>query len=94
MNPVDEYARLKVEIRRLQDRAEILREVFRQPGAGLRSNRDEITLRRQRRVFSKYRLPASVLEDPRYREERESEVVLCREISTFRAGDEELRLIE
>ena len=95
MDPVDEYARLKEEIRRQQDRAEALRAGFLQPGARLRSNRFEITVRRQRRrVFSKDRLPPSVLEDPRHWEERESEVVLCREISTFRAGKKDLRLIE
>jgi hypothetical protein len=95
MNPVDEFARLKDDIRRLQDRADALRAGFLQPGARLRSNRFEITVRRQkRRVFNKDRLPATVLEDPRYWEERESEAVLCREISTFRAGDEDIRLVE
>jgi hypothetical protein len=95
MNPVDEYARLKDDIRRLQDRAEALRAGFRQPGARLRSNRYEITVRRQkRRVFNKDRLPPQMLDDPRYWEERESEVVLCREISTFRAGDDDIVLQE
>jgi hypothetical protein len=95
MDPVDEFARLKDDIRRLQDRADALRAGFLQPGARLRSNRFEITVRRQkRRVFNKDRLPATVLEDPRYWEERESEAVLCREISTFRAGDEDIRLVE
>jgi hypothetical protein len=95
MNPVDEFARLKDDIRRLQDRADALRAGFLQSGARLRSNRFEITVRRQkRRVFNKDRLPATVLEDPRYWEERESEAVLCREISTFRAGDEDIRLVE
>lgn len=95
MDPVDDYARLKEEIRRLQERADALRAGFLQPGARLRSNRFEITVRRQRRrVFMKERLPASVLEDPRYWEERESEVVLCREIGRPRAGDEDLPLIE
>ncbi|MCU0826212.1 MAG: hypothetical protein MUE52_02120 [Tabrizicola sp.] len=95
MNPVDEYARLKDDIRRLQDRAEVLRAYFLQPGARLRSNRFEITVRRQkRRVFNKDRLPTGILEDGRYWEERDNEVVLCREISTFRAGDEDIILVE
>jgi hypothetical protein len=95
MNPVDEYARLKDDIRRLQDRAEALRAGFLQPGARLRSNRYEITVRRQkRRVFNKDRLPPHMLDDPRYWDERESEVVLCREISTFRAGDDDIVLVE
>lgn len=93
MNPVDEYARLKGEIRRLQDRADVLRSGFLQPGARLRSNRFEITIRRQtRRVFCKDRLPPEVLEDPRYWEERESDVVTCREIGSAR--DEDVVLIE
>jgi hypothetical protein len=88
MNPVDEYARLKEEIRRLQDRADVLRSGFLQPGARLRSNRFEVTIRRQkRRVFCKDRLPQAVLEDPRYWEERESDVVTCREIGLARDAD-------
>lgn len=67
MDPVDEFARLKAEIKRLQDRAEVLREGFLRPGARLRSNRFEVTVKRQkRRVFHKDRLPEAVLADPRY----------------------------
>ena len=95
MDPVEEFARLKAEIKRLQDRAEVLREGFLRPGARLRSNRFEITVKRQkRRVFNKDRLPEVVLKDPRYWEERESEVVTCREIAHFRAGDPDLVLVE
>jgi len=95
MDPVDEFARLKAEIKRLQDRAEVLREGFLRPGARLRSNRFEVTVKRQRRrFFQKERLPEAVLADPRYWEERESEVVTCHEISTFRAGDPDVVLVE
>jgi hypothetical protein len=95
MDPVDEFARLKAEIRRLQDRAEVLREAFLRPGARLRSNRYEITVKRQkRRVFQKERLPEAVLADPRYWEERESEVVTCHDIATVRAGDPDIVLVE
>jgi hypothetical protein len=95
LDPVDEFARLKAEIKRLQDRAEVLREGFLRPGARLRSNRFEITVKRsKRRVFQKDRLPEAMLADPRYWEERESEVVTCHEISSFRTGDEEIILIE
>ena len=94
MDPVDEYARLKDEIRRLQARAEVLRAGFLHPEARLRSNRYEITVKRQkRRVFQKDRLPQAVLDDPRYWEERESEVVTCRALSTARE-DEDIVLIE
>lgn len=93
MDPVDEFARLKAEIKRLQDRAEVLREGFLRPGARLRSNRFEITVKRQkRRVFAKDRLPEAVLADPRYWEERESEVVTCRALD--RRADEDIVLIE
>lgn len=95
MDPVDEFARLKAEIKRLQDRAEVLREGFLRPGARLRSNRFEVTVKRQkRRVFQKDRLPQAVLSDPRYWEERESEVVTCHEITTFRAGDPDIVFVE
>ncbi|MFO1201707.1 MAG: hypothetical protein U1E58_03630 [Tabrizicola sp.] len=95
MDPVDEFAKLKAEIKRLQDRADTLREGFLRPGARLRSNRFEVTVKRQkRRVFQKDLLPESVLSDPRYWEERESKVVTCREIATFRAGDPDIVLIE
>ncbi len=95
MDPVDAFAMLKAEIKRLQDRAEILREGFLRPGARLRSNRFEITVKRQkRRVFAKDRLPEAVLADPRLWEERESVVVTCHEITTFRAGDPDIVLIE
>ena len=58
MDPVDEYARLKTEIKRMQDRLEVLRETFLRPGARLRSNQYEVQVRRQkRRVFLKDRLP-------------------------------------
>ncbi|MFM7446233.1 MAG: hypothetical protein ACKO2N_20450 [Tabrizicola sp.] len=95
MDPVDEFARLKAEIKWLQGRAEVLREGFLRPGARLRSNRFEVTVKRQkRRVFNKDRQPEAVLADPRYWEERESEVVTCREIATFGAGDPDIVLIE
>jgi hypothetical protein len=95
LDPVDEFARLKAEIKRLQDRAEVLREGFLRPGARLRSNRFEIRVKRsKRRVFLKDRLPEAFLADPRFWEERESEVVTCHEIAGFRAGDQDIVLIE
>lgn len=94
MDPIDEYAGLKAEIRRLQDRAEVLRAGFLRPGARLRSNRFEVTVRRaKRRVFDKDRLPPEVLADPRYWDERESEIVTCREI-TPSGPEEDIVLIE
>jgi hypothetical protein len=68
---------------------------FPEAWARLRSNRFEVTVKRQkRRLFLKERLPETVLADPRYWEERHSEVVTCHEIATFRAGDPDIVLIE
>ncbi len=93
MDPVDEFARLKAEIRRLQDRADALRDGLLRPGARLRSNAYEITVKRQkRRVFNKDRLPETVLADPRYWDERVSEVVTCRALT--HAGEADIILIE
>jgi hypothetical protein len=73
MDPVDEFAQLKAEIRRLQDRADALRDGFLRPGARLRSNRIEITIKRQkRRLFVRDRLPEAILADPRYWDERQA----------------------
>lgn len=95
MDPVEEFARLKAEIRRLQDRADTLRDGFLKPGARLRSNRFEITVNRQkRRVFNKDRLPGAVLADPRYWDERESEVVTCRALTPTPTDEEDIVLIE
>lgn len=81
-------------IRLLQDRADQLREWFLKPGARLRSNRFEITIKQQkRRVFSTDHLPQAVLANPRYWGERESEVVSGLGIAIFRAGDEDSILI-
>ncbi len=95
MNPVDEYARLKAEIKGLQERAEVLRDGFLRPGARLRSNQFEIRVKRsKRRVFQKDRLPEAVLADPRYWDERESEIVTCHEIGMVGAEDDDVVLIE
>ena len=89
MDAVDEFAWLKAEIRRLQDRADQLRDAFLKPGARLRSNRFEVTVKRQtRRVFNKDRLPKAVLADPRYWDERSSEVVTCQALSSAAAEDD------
>jgi hypothetical protein len=95
MDPVDEFARLKAEIRRLQERADALRDGFLRPGARLRSNRFEVSIKRSRRlVFAKERLPEAILADARYWDEREVKEVTCHEITTFRAGDEDILLVE
>ena len=79
MDPVDTYAKLKLDIRALEDQAATLRASFLRPGARLRSNQFEVMIRNQsRRVFQKDLLPAEVLNDPRYWLETSSEVVTVR----------------
>ena len=76
MDPVDLYAKLKSEIRALEDQAAALREALLRPGARLRSNQHEVTIRQQtRRVFQKDLLPSEVLNNPRYWAETSSAVV-------------------
>lgn len=95
MDPVDEYARLKTEIKRLQDRVEELREAFLRPGARLRSNQYEVQVRRQkRRVFLKDHLPPEILSDPRFWEDRENEVVTFRPLDPWARQDPTPRLSE
>ncbi len=81
MDPVEEFARLKDAIRALEDRAQALRASFLKPGARLRSNRHQVDVKHQkRRVFQKDRLPAAILDDPRFWEETATTVVSVREI--------------
>lgn len=83
MDPVDEFARLKNEIRTLEERANLLRAGFLAPGARLRSNQHEVVVRSQkRRVFQKDRLPPAILNDPRYWDETQAEVVTVRSLSS------------
>jgi hypothetical protein len=79
MDPVDEFARLRAQIKELEDRAATLRAQFLHPGARLRSNQHEVVVRRQtRRVFHRDLLPPAVLHDPLYWTETRSETVLVR----------------
>lgn len=82
MDPVDEFARLRVEIRRLEDRAEVLRACLLQPGARLRSNLHEVVIKDQvRRIFQKDLLPPEVLRTPRYWRETRCQVVQVLELT-------------
>lgn len=82
MHPVDEFARLKAEIRGLEARAAALRGRFLDPSQPRRSNRYEVLVRSQtRRTFKKDLLPPEILNDPCYWEESRSEMVTVREIA-------------
>lgn len=93
MDAVEEYAQLKQQITRLQARADLLRDGFLQPGARLRSNQTEIVVQMQRRrVFLRDKLPAEILHDPIYWEQRHSPVVTVRPLT--QASGPELHLTE
>ena len=98
MDAVDHYAKLKSEIRGLEEQAATLRAAFLRPGARLRSNQHEVVIRRQsRRVFQKDLLPPAVLNDPRYWSETLSEVVMVRpmgDLSNMLKSNDEIVLIE
>lgn len=79
MDPVEEFARLKDEVRRLEERLAVLRAGFLQPFARRRSNQHEVVVRLQsRRVLVRDRLPPAVLADPALWEERRTEIVTVR----------------
>lgn len=81
MHPVDEFAALKAEIRRLEARAGILRAAFLAGEAEGRSNQYEVLVRTQsRRVLIPDRLPEAILEDPRFWQTRRSSIVTLREL--------------
>ena len=75
MHPVDEYAQLKSEIKRLQTRANELRDGF-LSGEVLQSNVFIIEVREQaRRILLRDCLPDEILQDPQYWEIRRSPIV-------------------
>ena len=87
MDPVDHYARLKETIRGLEAEAAALREIFLRPGARLRSNQFQVTIRHQsRRVFQKERLPTQILNDPKYWSEATSPIVSVQPLSGSNAA--------
>ena len=75
MDPVEEFARIKDQIKALKTREQELRQGF-LDGARRRSNAHEVTVKTQKRkVFLRDRLPPSVLQDPSFWEERETQIV-------------------
>ena len=88
MNPVDEFARIRAELKTMKAREQELRHSFLN-GGRLRSNAHEVVIKTQRRrVFLRERLPAPVLNDPNMWEERETPIV------TVQALDDDVVLIE
>jgi hypothetical protein len=67
MDPVDEYANLRAEIRWLEERADDLRTLLLHLGARLRSNLYEVVIKEQvRKTFQKDLLPPEFLQSPRF----------------------------
>ena len=82
MDPVDEFAQVRAEIRRLEEREAALRAEMPRPGARLRSNLYEVVIKDQlRRTFPKDLLPPEVLRVPKYWKESRCQVVLVRELA-------------
>ena len=82
MDPIDEFAHLRAEIRRLEERAEVLRAELLHPGARRRSNLHEIVVKDQlRRTFQKELLPPEILRSPRFWKESRCQVVQLRELT-------------
>lgn len=98
MDPVDAYAKLKSDIRDLEEQAAVLRESFLRPGARLRSNQHEVVIRQQsRRMFQKDLLPVEVLNDPRYWLQTTSAIVTVRPMGDYAKilkNNDEISLIE
>lgn len=82
MDPIDEFADLRAEIRRLEDRAEVLRTDLLRPGARRRSNLHEVVIKDQvRKTFQKDLLPPEILTAPRYWRTSRCQVVQVRELT-------------
>jgi hypothetical protein len=89
MDVVDRYAALKDLIRTLEDEAASLREKFLRPGAHLRSNRFEVTVRQHtRRAFQRDLLPSRILNDPKYWAEATIAVVSVRPLGQTGTTDQ------
>ena len=82
MDPVDEFARLRAEIKRLEAREAVLRSAMLRPGARLRSNLHEVVIKDQvRQTFQKDLLPPEFLQSPRFWKESRCQVVTVRELT-------------
>lgn len=96
MDPIEEFAAIKHQIRVPEERAAVLRAQFLEPGVRLRSNRHEVVVRDQsRQVFLRDKLPAEVLANPRDCSLTRSTRVSVRALGASRADtDRDLVLIE
>ena len=82
MDPIDEFAQLRAEILRLEERASALRADLLRPGARRRSNLYEVVVKDQvRRSFQTELLPPELLRSPRFWKEQRCQVVQLRELT-------------
>ena len=82
MDPIDEYADLRAEIRRLEERACLLRDQLLRPGARRRSNLHEVVIKEQvRKTLQKDLLPPEILHAPRFWKETRCQVVQVRDLT-------------
>ncbi len=79
MDPVEEFARLTAEMRRMEERLAVLQAGFRSPFSRRRSDRHEVVLRMQSQaVFVKERLPQTILADPTFWDRQTTAVLTVR----------------
>ena len=82
MNSVDEFARLKAEIRDRELRVKAMRDAFLRGNCSLRSNQFEVVITQQkRRRLDTGALPQSILENPDYWRESSCVVVSVKPIA-------------
>ena len=82
MDPIDEFARLRAEILRLEERASTLRAELLRPCARRRSNLYEVVVKdRARSNFQTCLLPPEPLRSPRCWQEQRCQVVQLRELT-------------
>jgi hypothetical protein len=90
MDLIDEFAQVRATIRALEDRAAKLRAELLKPGVRLRSNQNEVVVRRSvRRTFQKDLLPPELLNSDRFWTSCEQVIVLVRPLHS-----EDLHLVE
>ena len=92
MDPVEEFAEIRAQIKALKTREEALRSLFISDDIRRKSNSHEVVIREtKRRIFLKDKLPAEILDDPQYWEERSSKIVT---IKSLRAKSDNIDLID
>ena len=82
MDPLEEFYKIKAEIKQLRGRYQELRSKFLSGETDLRSNRFEVVVKTQnRRTFLRDKLPAQILEDESYWKTSETKIVQIKDLA-------------